>query len=228
MMRYQSTWVPVRRIISNIQASIQFALSRTTFKLSPSDQELSAISSFGYHPVVKKKALKLVRWIPPLGGYCLNVDGASKGNPGVCGGGGCIRDAAGNLVIAFAHFYSMGNSLIAEVRALCDGLRMAADFGLKLESIQSDSALLVESLRSNIPLSWDTIRWWRMVVDLLKAHSIPVTHVYREGNRLADSLASHACSSNTNTVFPSVASMPRACRGNFALDKARLSSVGLV
>ncbi|MQM14326.1 hypothetical protein Taro_047256, partial [Colocasia esculenta] len=47
-------------------------------------------------------------------GFLLNVDGASKGNPGTCGGGGCIRDRSGNLKLAFAHNYGFGGSLVAE------------------------------------------------------------------------------------------------------------------
>ncbi|MQL69869.1 hypothetical protein Taro_002163 [Colocasia esculenta] len=71
------------------------------------------------------KHLKLIRWIPPIVDYCLNVDGTSKGNPGDCGGGGCIQDSKGSVLVAFAHFYGPGNSMTAKVRALCDGLRLA-------------------------------------------------------------------------------------------------------
>ncbi|MQM02314.1 hypothetical protein Taro_035080 [Colocasia esculenta] len=64
------------------------------------------------------KAVKIVRWNPPLHGLLLNVDGASKGNPGPCGGGGIIRDTTGTMLVAFSHFYGAGSSLLAEVRAM--------------------------------------------------------------------------------------------------------------
>ncbi|MQM19084.1 hypothetical protein Taro_052086 [Colocasia esculenta] len=51
------------------------------------------LHEFGYAPQCSTKVLKLVRWIPPIRNFSLNVDGACKGNPGVCGGGGCIRDS---------------------------------------------------------------------------------------------------------------------------------------
>ncbi|MQM05498.1 hypothetical protein Taro_038315 [Colocasia esculenta] len=55
-------------------------------------------------------------------GLTLHVDGSSKGNPGLCGGGGCIRDCYGTF---------KGNSLIVEIRALYDGLRIVLALGLK-------------------------------------------------------------------------------------------------
>ncbi|MQL94380.1 hypothetical protein Taro_027034 [Colocasia esculenta] len=83
--------------------------------------------------------MKLVRWIPPLVDFCLNVDGVSKGNPGFCGSGGCIRDKRGTILLAFANFYGVGNNIIAETRALCDGLRLAHFLGVRLSAIYSDS-----------------------------------------------------------------------------------------
>ncbi|MQL71213.1 hypothetical protein Taro_003538 [Colocasia esculenta] len=78
---------------------------------------------------VKVQTFKLVRWIPPEHGLILNVDGSSKGNLRVCGGGGCIRDSKGNLMVAFAHYYGFGSSLVAEVRSLCDGIQLASEHG---------------------------------------------------------------------------------------------------
>ncbi|MQM04094.1 hypothetical protein Taro_036890 [Colocasia esculenta] len=38
--------------------------------------------------------------------------GASKRNPGTYGGGGCVKDSKGNLVLAFAHYYGFGGRLL--------------------------------------------------------------------------------------------------------------------
>ncbi|MQL85627.1 hypothetical protein Taro_018150 [Colocasia esculenta] len=82
--------------------------------------------------------------IPPLVDFCLNVDGASKGNPGICGGGGCICDKHGKLLLAFANFYGVGKNIIAETRAcMCDGLRLAHFLGVRLSAIYSDLSTLV-------------------------------------------------------------------------------------
>ncbi|MQM13970.1 hypothetical protein Taro_046897 [Colocasia esculenta] len=110
------------------------------------------------------KPVKLVHWIAPIAGFCLNVDGASKGNLGFCGGGGCIRDRYGKVLAAFCSYYGEGDSAIAETRALCDGLRLAHFLGAHISTVYSDSSTLVSSLQQNVledssstrllPLGW--------------------------------------------------------------------------
>jgi hypothetical protein len=61
---------------------------------------------------------------PPLGFLKLNFDGVEKGNPGVAGMGGVIRDSGGNIIRLYAG--SMGNSTnnAAEFGALELGLEI--------------------------------------------------------------------------------------------------------
>ncbi|MQM00774.1 hypothetical protein Taro_033515 [Colocasia esculenta] len=157
------------------------------------------------------KRMKLVRWIPPLVYFCLNVDGASKGNPSICGGGGCIRDKHGKLLLAFANFYGVGNSIISETRALCDGLRLAHFLGVRLSAIYSDSSTLVQSIQQGKCLNWHIQRWWRPTMDLLHEDPTALSHIFRETNQVANRLANHAISSmcNENVVGRSEAVMPR-------------------
>ncbi|MQM01087.1 hypothetical protein Taro_033832, partial [Colocasia esculenta] len=104
----------------------------------------------GFFPQCRVKQCKFIRWIPPIFDFSLNVDGACKGNPGDYGGGGCIRDKHGSVVIAFAHYYGYGSSLMAEARALCDGLRLADFFGLRLSMINSDSMALGQTFLAKV------------------------------------------------------------------------------
>ncbi|MQM14195.1 hypothetical protein Taro_047125 [Colocasia esculenta] len=136
---------------------------------------------------------KLVRWIPPESGLVLNVDGANKGNPGFWGGGRCIRDRSGLLLLAFAHFYGSGGSLVTEVRALCDGIQLATEYGLLLSLICSDSAALVTSINTNISPSWVCLRWWREAHSYIHSSRVKVVHTYREANQVADALANLGC-----------------------------------
>ncbi|MQL98988.1 hypothetical protein Taro_031706 [Colocasia esculenta] len=122
----------------------------------------------------------------------LNVDGACKGNPGDCGGGGCIRDSKGNIQMAFSYFYGDGTSMLAEIRALCDGLKLAASTGYQLSAVYSDSQSLVNSLNDGKMISWRSYRWWREAHMLLTQQHIHFSHVFREANQLADSLANFA------------------------------------
>ncbi|MQL90031.1 hypothetical protein Taro_022610 [Colocasia esculenta] len=145
--------------------------------------------------------------------FSLNVDGACKGNPGDCGGGGCIRDKHGTVVMAFSHFYGYGSSMLAEARALCDGLRLVELFGIRLSIINSDSMALVSSIKSGRCPSWRAYHWWRDVQSTFNRNGFSLCHVYRESNQVADSLANLGCKTKENKVFWGASSLPHVCKG---------------
>ncbi|MQM19054.1 hypothetical protein Taro_052054, partial [Colocasia esculenta] len=141
---------------------------------------------FGYAPLCSAKLLKLVRWIPPICDFSLNVDGACKGNPRA------VEVVDGHIYVAFSHFYGAGTSMVAEVRALCDGLRLAASLGYRLSVIYSDSKTLVNSFRKEKMISWRSYKWWREAKSLLSQEHPFLSHVYWETNQHADALANFA------------------------------------
>ncbi|MQL85892.1 hypothetical protein Taro_018416 [Colocasia esculenta] len=214
-------------IIRTIKLHVGFAIGKMVFKLEQPMASSQILQSYGFmfHSLAKKA--KLVRWIPPVLDFCLNVDGASKGNPGLCGGGGCIRDKHGTILLAFSNFYGAGNSLIAETRALCDGLRIAHFVGVRLSAIYSDSSTLVHFVQQGKCPSWHTYRWWRSTRDLLQGNVSILSHVFRETNQVADRLANHAIFSMCNEVFWGFNHLPYACRGPLLIDKTGLMNIRL-
>ena len=55
---------------------------------------------------------KLVRWkAVAIGVLTLNTDGFSKGNRGVCGGGGVLHDSNAHPLVAFSSFLGNTSSL---------------------------------------------------------------------------------------------------------------------
>ena len=70
---------------------------------------------------------RLVHWQPPgLVMFKLNIDGFSKGNPRLSGGGGILRDCSGKFNFAFAGCFGVGTSLQAKAKALVLGLSLCA------------------------------------------------------------------------------------------------------
>ena len=58
---------------------------------------------------------KFVHWeAKEVGRLILNTDGCSKGNPGVGGSGGVLRDSTGLLLFAFSAFFGKTACLRAE------------------------------------------------------------------------------------------------------------------
>lgn len=227
-MRYEGLCNTSVHRIHNIQFQINAALAKQTFKQHPTDRQLLLLSDLGFRCRFPPRIVKLVRWIPPDQGLVLNVDGASKGNPGPCGGGGCIRDSRGKLVLAFSFFYGVGSCLVAETWAMCDGIRLANEHGLSLSGIRTDSAALATSLcLPGVEVDWVSLRWWREINQHLTRNGVNVSHVYREANRVADALASFACHIKHNTVFHSPNDLPRACFGSLITDQMGLVSLRL-
>ncbi|MQM19246.1 hypothetical protein Taro_052247 [Colocasia esculenta] len=77
------------------------------------------------------------------------VSQAEQGNPGPCGGGGCFRNSKGDVHLSFAYCFGQGNSVIAEVRALCDGLRLAVHRGIHITMVYSDSQMKCVDTQAN-------------------------------------------------------------------------------
>ncbi|MQL74485.1 hypothetical protein Taro_006859 [Colocasia esculenta] len=122
---------------------------------------------------------KFVRWNPPFRNYSINVDGASKGNPGICGGGGCIRNTNGDFVSSFAFFYGSRNSLLAETRALHDGLRLALERKINVSIVYSDSAMLVRAISMGQLPHWVVFPWWRGICSTLQILKPQLVHIFQ-------------------------------------------------
>ncbi|MQL86101.1 hypothetical protein Taro_018629 [Colocasia esculenta] len=225
--RFDSVHKPVGKIMADIRYAVSVAIQGVKFKHDCSAEYMAVLLSFGFKPTVKLKTPQIVRWIPPKQGVCLNVDGACKGNPGPCGGGGCLRNPAGEVLLSFSFFYGQGDSLLAEVRALIDGLRLAELHGLHVTVVYSNSLVLVQSFTHDKCPSWRCSWWWNLARSLLLQMHVGVDHIFREANRVADALATHACHTQHKSIFSS-SSFPTSCKGPVVLDKSGLPSVRLL
>ena len=74
--------------------------------------------------VRRRVSIIQVAWVAPTGGYKLNSDGCSRGNPGISGGGGVMRDREGKLIFGYSCFFGSLTSLHAELRAMLFGVRL--------------------------------------------------------------------------------------------------------
>lgn len=83
----------------------------------------------------------------------LNVDGCSKGNTGVAGSGGIIRNHVGhNMIMAFASSSGICSNNVA-AKAILQGMSMCIDNGFHKTIVESDSTLMVDIIyrKNNIP-----------------------------------------------------------------------------
>lgn len=197
----------------------------TTFPACHSSGDLSILSSLrhaSFVPALTKRVKPIVvRWsLPPVGGFKLNVDGASKGNPGHEGGGRLIRDHKGSIILAFSHFYGQCFSLVAEARAMLDGLRYASCYGIGLHSVKSDSETLVKIIKEDYSCPWRLLPFIKDLRSLIRNLNSAVVHIYREGNQAVDGLANLACQRNSDFLFYDIFRLlPPSIRGVCRMDR---------
>src|SRR4051812_7434369 len=140
---------------SNIITAVQSQTCDTfhAFKLSLHRGKVSseALTSFNLPTCDKKLNTQLVIWKKPnLNIFKLNVDGASKGNPGIAGAGGLIRNSEGDFITGFFSYLERHTSFYAETQAIYTGLKLAYEFNLTHVWLKSDSELLVKILNGLI------------------------------------------------------------------------------
>eukprot|EP00253_Pinus_taeda_P007163 PITA_07163 len=135
---------------------------------------------------------------PPINTYMLNFDGASKGNPGLTGYGGAVRNHQGQVLKVFFGSIGWNTNNVVELEGLWRGLFMAQRERLSPLIVEGDSQLLINM---DIKIQQGTeaqkvSRSWRMVtrLELLQSwlkdnKAITFNHIRREGNKLADIMA---------------------------------------
>ncbi|XP_010265050.1 PREDICTED: uncharacterized protein LOC104602891 [Nelumbo nucifera] len=79
----------------------------------------------------------------------LNVDGASRGNPSPCGGGGIIRDGRNSFIYSFSNTYGTETNLVAKAMALLDSLHLVVALDLNKIMVESDSKILIDILNGD-------------------------------------------------------------------------------
>ncbi|KAL5766816.1 hypothetical protein ACOSP7_017433 [Xanthoceras sorbifolium] len=141
-----------------------------------------------------------VVWNPPTG-CCVkvNVDGCSKGNPGPAACGGVFRMENGIYIGAFAVNLGFKDSVYAELMGIIMAVELAYARGWRQLWIESDSTVALKCLTtdSTCYVPDELMDCWLKCKSLIKEMDVSCSHVYREGNVVADTLA------NIGLSFPS-------------------------
>jgi ribonuclease HI len=124
----------------------------------------------------------------------LNVDGASRGNPGPASIGVTLKDDRNKLVDSIAECIGRTTNNQAEYRALIAGLKKALSLGARQVIIRSDSELMVKQLLGLYRVKKEELKpLYAEVKQLTRSlESFQITAIPREQNREADKLANRA------------------------------------
>ncbi|MBO7718409.1 reverse transcriptase-like protein [Candidatus Saccharibacteria bacterium] len=124
----------------------------------------------------------------------INVDGASRGNPGPAGIGYCIRDNNGHIVEHGGEFIGFATSRIAEYYAMRKGVDRAIELGYKTARFISDNLMVVNQLSGIFTVkNQDIMPIYKDIVGKLEQfEAVSFSHVPRSQNTIADGEANAA------------------------------------
>lgn len=126
-------------------------------------------------------------------GITINVDGASRGNPGPSGIGYCIYEN-GHIVEQGGEFIGFATSRLAEYLAMRRGVERAIELGFKTVKFVSDSLMVVNQLNGIFSVkNQDIAPVHKDIQQKLESfEAVSFTHVPRSKNMVADSEANAA------------------------------------
>lgn len=148
-----------------------------------SEKEIAGTSS------IKKEADLIV----------VNVDGASKGNPGESGIGVAIFDKDSNLINEACDYLGVATNNVAEYRALILGIKLSTKYNAKRVLFKADSELMVKQIKGEYRVKNAQLKLlFTEAQSLLKKLSNwKIMHVPREENKEADLLANKGVEMST-------------------------------
>ena len=123
----------------------------------------------------------------------INVDGASRGNPGPSGIGYCIYDK-NHIIEQGNEFIGFATSRLAEYYAMKKGIDRAIELGYKTVKFVSDSLMVVNQLNGIFTVKNQDIApvYQDIQGKLDQFEAVSFTHVPRSQNAVADSEANAA------------------------------------
>ena len=127
----------------------------------------------------------------------INVDGASRGNPGRAGIGIVIKDSSGKVLKEIREFIGNTTNNVAEYRAMLRALEVARDLKGDSLLILTDSEMVANQLNGKYKVkSKDLIHLYDLAKERISSfQKVTIQHVPRNQNKDADNLANLAIDS---------------------------------
>ena len=121
----------------------------------------------------------------------VNVDGASKGNPGESGIGVAIFDKDLNLINEACDYLGVATNNVAEYKALILGIKLSTKYNAKRVLFKADSELMVKQIKGEYRVKNVQLKLLFTEAQglLKKLPNWKIMHVPREENKEADLLA---------------------------------------
>ena len=139
----------------------------------------------------------------------INIDGGSRGNPGIGAAAYVIKDSTGQILSQEGYFMPHCTNNQAEYTALRLALIKAAELKATELEIISDSLLLVKQYIGEYKIkNADLAQRMAEIRQLAKPFSIQIRHVLRHLNKEPDALANKAMDMKQSVGFNPIQKLP--------------------
>ena len=134
--------------------------------------------------------IKEVIWHPPIMNWLkVNTDGAVTKNPPKAACGGIFRSSEGFSRGSFAQNLTTDSAFIAEIHGAMLAIEIAHIKNWNNIWLETDSMLLLLAFKNHPMIPWALRNRWLNCIEITKGMNFILSHIYREGNNCADSLA---------------------------------------
>lgn len=149
------------------------------------------------HPS-KAPQIKEIFWNPPLLPWMkCNTDGAVNSTTSACGG--IFRNYKADFVFCFAENTCAGNAFHAELSGAVRAIEIAASRNWTHLWLELDSTLVVNAFKNKSMVPWHLRNRWLNCRCLIRNMNFLVSHIFRERNQCADTLANVGMSLDNRT-----------------------------
>jgi ribonuclease HI len=190
-VRFKNIKPSLRNSISLITSNTSIAGNFTSQASGHSMIDFAILKFFKIninHP--KAPNIVEVIWTPPLSGWVkCNTDGSSLGNPGIAASDGIFRNHNGASLGCFAYNVGTATAFFAEFMGIILAVECAFERSWMHLWIESDSHLAILAFKNPKLIPWQLHNRWSNCLLKLSVMEVMVSHVYREGNSVADKLS---------------------------------------
>ncbi|KAL0283767.1 UNVERIFIED_CONTAM: putative ribonuclease H protein [Sesamum angustifolium] len=138
--------------------------------------------------------------MPELGWVKLNLDGAFRGNPGVSGAGGIIRDHFSQVILAYYESLGFSTNMMTKLQGMLRGIQLCFERSLFHVWVEVDAMHVIQLISKQSKGTWHL---QTLLIKIRKHLSLlegKLTHIFREGNQAADFLAKLGCLVDALTI----------------------------
>ncbi|KAL0462196.1 UNVERIFIED_CONTAM: hypothetical protein Slati_0107200 [Sesamum latifolium] len=201
--KYDGVQFSTNSIIFEVQRHLRtlYAARILTSTQWKGDLHRAVAMDFVFRPTVPR-APRIMRWTTPSPAWFkLNSDGSSLRYLGPTGAAGIIRDAEGQVRLAYQDALGTTTSVIAELTAVWHDLELALAYGLAPIVVEVDATMVIQLLQSRASGKWEVQHLIMCIVQIQQVLGSDVRHIFRESNKAVDHLVKEVASLQLTRVL---------------------------